>query len=405
MLMPLQLIGSWLRGVVALAIIGFGIWLINEGYRESRRPVPSPNRAKPPSRIDDERQHAREWSLGFNTPTAMLAGGAILLLYSVGGGLLLERLRSSSAPPPAAPPLRPTVHQLSTADGSELWIEEHGTAGGPTVILTHGWGLDREEWRYAVSELAAHCRLLLWDLPGLGKSKRPAGAMTLDLLAANLNAVIAFAGNGPVILVGHSIGGMIILTFCRNFPEILRTRICGIVLAHSTFTNPVHTAAWAPVYRALQKPLLEPLCHLMIWLSPLVWILNILSYLNGSAHRSTRRSSFSGNESRWQLDFISKYQALSSPAVVARGFLAMFRYDASDILTSIAVLTLVVSGSRDPLCSPDASSRMVAEIPRSSSLTLEGMKHSGLFENHALFHEKVHKFIAACVEDAGAEAA
>jgi hypothetical protein len=51
-----------------------------------------------------------------------------------------------------------------------------------------------------------------------------------------------------------------------------------MVLAHTTYTNPVRTTAKHRLYTALQKPVLEPLLHLAIWLSPVLWLLNVLSY-------------------------------------------------------------------------------------------------------------------------------
>ena len=135
------------------------------------------------------------------------------------------------------------------------------------------------------------------------------------------------------------------------------------MLAQSTYTNPVRTTSNAWLYTALQKPVLEPLCHLMVWLSPVVRVLNWLSYFNGSAHRSTERSSFSGKETRGQLDFITRYYCTSPPDVVARGMLAMFQYDASDILRRINVPTLVVAGDQDKTCMPEASRHMAATIP------------------------------------------
>ena len=100
-----------------------------------------------------------------------------------------------------------------------------------------------------------------------------------------------------------------------------------LVLALSTY-EPVRTTALGGLYSAIQKPILEPLCHLMVWFSPVVRALNWLSYLNGSAHRSTERSTFSGQETRNQLDFLARYTRNASPAVIGRGMLAMFRYDA-----------------------------------------------------------------------------
>jgi pimeloyl-ACP methyl ester carboxylesterase len=207
------------------------------------------------------------------------------------------------------------------------------------------------------------------------------------------------AGGRPAVLVGHSIGGMISLTHAKLFPEAWGTRVCGLVLVHTTYTNPVRTTSMAGLKTALQKPLIEPLLHLTIALSPLVRVMNKLSYWNGSAHRSSEKSGFSGNETRGQLDFVASYTPRTSPAVLARGMFGMLRYDATDVLRTITSPTLVVAGDRDPVCKPEASERMRADIPAAELLTLSPAKHEGLIEHHGPFAEAVRSFVLRCSND------
>jgi hypothetical protein len=63
---------------------------------------------------------------------------------------------------------------------------------------------------------------------------------------------------------------MITLTFCRLFPEALRAKVKAIVLVQTTYTNPVRTTKMAGFLTALERPVIVPLLHLTIWLSPLV---------------------------------------------------------------------------------------------------------------------------------------
>ena len=53
----------------------------------------------------------------------------------------------------------------------------------------------------------------------------------------------------------------------------------------------------AALYTAIEKPVIIPLIYLTIALWPLAWLMNWMSYFNGSAHRSTHKTSFAGNES------------------------------------------------------------------------------------------------------------
>src|SRR5205823_3119797 len=120
-------------------------------------------------------------------------------------------------------------------------------------------------------DLADRYRVVVWDLPGSGRSSRAAdGDYSVGRLAHDLRAVLGLAG-GPAVLAGHSLGGMTILTYCRLYAETLGREVTGVALAHTTYTNPVRTARWAGLYTALQKPVIEPLLHLTVWLSPLVW--------------------------------------------------------------------------------------------------------------------------------------
>jgi pimeloyl-ACP methyl ester carboxylesterase len=170
----------------------------------------------------------------------------------------------------------------------------------------------------------------------------------------------------------------------------------GLVLAHTTYTNPVRTTAKHRLYTALQTPVLEPLLHLAIWLSPLLWLLNVLSYLNGSAHHSTARQSFAGTQTRQQVDFVTRCVLHTSPAVLARGMLGMLRYEATQTLATIGVPVLLVAGDQDTTTLPQASTLMRAAMPGAQLTTLTPAKHQGLLEHHAQFAQLVAAFGAAC---------
>jgi pimeloyl-ACP methyl ester carboxylesterase len=288
--------------------------------------------------------------------------------------------------------------RLGRPDGSELQVECYGPEDAPPIILTHGWGTDRTEWDYLRPALAGRFRLIAWDLPGLGCSIRPASQdYRLENLAHDLEAVLGLAGDRPAVLLGHSIGGMIILTFCRLFPGALGTRVRGLALVQTTYTNPVRTTTLASLFTALERPVLVPLLRLTIFLSPLVWLTNWLSYLNGSAHLSTIGSGFAGTETWKQVDHFTRLGVKAWPAVLARGMFGMLRYDATATLKTIPVPTLVIAGDQDPVCKPQASDRMHQEIPGSQLTVLQPARHMGLVEHHKRFAERVSQFTMACL--------
>ena len=149
---------------------------------------------------------------------------------------------------------------------------------------------------------------------------------------------------------------------------------------------------------AMERPVIVPLLHLTIWLSPLLWLSNLMSYLNGSALLSTKSSGFAGTETWEELDFVARFQLQAAPAVMARGMLGMLRYDASGTLKAINVPALVLAGDRDPVCKPEASERMGREIPDAQLAKLAPAKHMGLIEHHTRFAEIVSNFSSLCCQ-------
>jgi pimeloyl-ACP methyl ester carboxylesterase len=169
-----------------------------------------------------------------------------------------------------------------------------------------------------------------------------------------------------------------------SLPRDVASRVMGSVLTHATPTDPVKTTSGAAIYTAIEKPVLMPLMYLTMFLSPLVWAMNWLSYRNGSAQLSTMRSSF------------------ASPAVIARGMLGMMCYDALEVLPQIHVPTLVVVGDRDSVTKPEAGRRISVAIPGARLVTLSPAKHLGLIERHTDYAVAVREFAYAAAAKAKA---
>lgn len=142
----------------------------------------------------------------------------------------------------------------------------------------------------------------------------------------------------------------------------------------------------------LQKPLLEPLLYLTIGLSPLFWLISGLSYLNGSMYLTTEISGFTGRETRGQLDFSTRLGLLASPGVLARGVLAMFKFDETQTLPSIHIPVLVIAGRSDIATLLSANRRLSLDIPKADLVVLQPAGHMGLMERNAQFAESVHSF-------------
>lgn len=395
---PVQILSLWTSGLISLAAIAGGAYALREWYRRSW------------VLVQDLDRQVQYWAFdpdwGANLPTALFLAGLALLVWSLLGGLIARLVRglihgSGGAPDhPGHQPFGPE-RRLRRADGTELNIATHGPESAPTLILTHGWGANSTEWNYLKRDLGDRFRLIAWDLPGLGKSTRPPNLdYSLENLAAMLDDVVSLAGADPVVLVGHSIGGMITLTYAQCFPDALGPRVAGLALVETTYTNPVRTTKNAPIYTALERPLIVPLLRLTIAFWPIAWAMNGLSYLRGSAHRSTRRSGFAGTQRPGQVEFMTRFQVHAPPDVIARGMFGMLAYDATTALPTIGVPTLIVPGDRDPVCLPEASERMDREIPRSRLAPLAPGKHMALIEHHESIASLLTEFADGCLAPA-----
>lgn len=376
----------WLWGLFSLGVIAGWIYLLYEWYERAWVYDPA------------QMQAVFDPDFGLNVQTWLLIAGVVLLIWSLAGAMILgwifRSLRSGDRPPSSR---ASAVRELTRPDGSVLHVEMVGPEDAPPIVLTHGWGMNNTEWNYLKEELGDRFRLIAWDLPGLGRSRRPQNNdYSMEKLAHDLEAVLGCAGGRPALLMGHSIGGMITLTFCRLFPEALGREVCGLALVHTTYTNPVRTTSNAGLLTALERPLIVPLLHLTIWLSPLVWLMTLLSYLNGSSHISTKLSGFAGTETWEQVEFATRFQLQAPPAVLARGMFGMLNYDATETLSQIDLPTMVVAADQDPVCKPEASHYMHIYIPAAQLETLSPARHMGLVEYHKDFAALVTQWRQKC---------
>lgn len=126
-----------------------------------------------------------------------------------------------------------------TSDGTVLQLAESGPSdAAATLVLVHGWTQDRRTWDAVRAELiqqfpetAARLRILRYDLRGHGDSDGArTGTATIATLADDLAEIIRHrAPPGPLILAGHSMGGMTIMALAARHPDLVTERVAGAV--------------------------------------------------------------------------------------------------------------------------------------------------------------------------------
>lgn len=317
------------------------------------------------------------------------AGGAMLGWSALGRFVvlaLLPRAPVSLAMPEGA------VTTIAGPSGRRLRVASAGPAGAPTLILTHGWGLGLEAWGPVARRLAARYRVVLWDLPGLGGSSPPRpGGFSLDGFANALGAVVTWSGARRVVLVGHSIGGMTSQTLWRARPD-LRDRIAGMALIDTTYANPLNTMWGGRLWRALQTPLIEPLNRLVIVLFPLFWLSMWQGYLSGFGHLAMRFAGFGAFGWREAVELTTRLACRGSPAVQARGNLAMIHWSMAEDLPAISAPVLTLTGERDIVTEPRAGALIADAVQEGRCELAEGCNHMGLLERPDVYAAEIERF-------------
>ena len=112
-----------------------------------------------------------------------------------------------------------------SADGVPIRFQVTGKTE-PTVVLVHGWALDHRVWDGQAARLAERHRVVTLDLAGHGESGRQRSAWTMAAFGEDVKAVVEAVGAKQVVLVGHSMGGPVVLEAARRMPA----RVKGIVL-------------------------------------------------------------------------------------------------------------------------------------------------------------------------------
>lgn len=112
--------------------------------------------------------------------------------------------------PPAA------TSAVTLAGGRQLGYDIYGK-GPVTLVLVHGWMCDRSHWNFQIPVLAADYRVVTLDLPGHGQAAAVPADGGMEGLGAAVAQVAADAAKGdPIVLIGHSMGGPVVLDAARR---------------------------------------------------------------------------------------------------------------------------------------------------------------------------------------------
>ncbi|HEX6263616.1 MAG TPA: alpha/beta hydrolase [Actinomycetota bacterium] len=329
--------------------------------------------------------------------------GALAVAAGVAGAVLAGRTsvrRHRERPDPEWEEPFGTLPQedlgpVPSFDGTHLAVRAAGPRDAPAIVFSHGITLDMTTWYYQWRPLSARYRCVLFDHRAHGRSENPPGGdYGLEALGKDLRVVLdRSVGSGPVVLVGHSMGGMGILSFADQFPEEFKDRVRGVVLADTAASDVLREllgTLGASLERRLRpftdRVLFDPrraarIQHVMDrWGRDLAFLI-------------ARTTNFGPDASAAQIDYLTRISAGARVEVWTQMLRGLMELDLARALGSITVPALVVVGDRDAL-TPKTSARAMREaLPDGRAYVITRAGHVAMMEQHRIFNELLEGFL------------
>ncbi|MFL6101666.1 MAG: alpha/beta fold hydrolase [Actinomycetales bacterium] len=253
----------------------------------------------------------------------------------------------------------------------------------PTVVFTHGFALNLDAWHFQRAALRGHYRLVLWDQRGHGRSgPGPRGSSTIDVIGADLGSVLdAVVPDGPVVLVGHSMGGMTIMSLAAQRPELFTGRVLAVAFV-GTSAGGLADVPWArnQVVSKVAHRLAPGAVSTLARRPELVTRTRRLG--SDLEQLLVRRYSFASPVPASLVRFAADMIAATRIDVVA-DFLPTFDlHDAREALAALADTEVLVLGSaQDAMTPQDHSDELALLLPHAEYVVVQNAGHLVMLEH------------------------
>ncbi len=347
--------------------------------------------------------------------TALAAAGA-----AVATGIVVERQvvrvrRAAADEAHSLVAIRGDQHPVRTEDGVTLYAEVDEVAPytveqarrrrrfgrrrpDATIVFIHGFALNLDSWHFQRQFFRGKHRLVFYDHRSHGRSGRSdLEHATIDQLGHDLRRVIdELAPEGPVVLVGHSMGGMSIIALAEQHPELFGDRVAGVALVSTTAGGLATNKIVAPlVPNRLGGELLTRVTALLAKAPELV----DSAWTRGSniGYLLTGMLAFGRDVPAAYVEAVEQMLA-GTPGEVLLAFVPQFdlldKFHAVKALA--AVPTLIACGTKDRLTGVGHSRKLQQEIPGARLVEYQGAGHILLFEEK----DRLNAELAALVAEA-----
>lgn len=302
-----------------------------------------------------------------------------------------------------------TMNVVAT-DGTPLHVEINTPArstrrGRPTVVLCHGFALNLTAWVFQRRDLVdAGYRVVAYDQRNHGVSD--AGDRehcTIEQLGQDLHAVIeAVAPDGPLVLVGHSMGGMTVMSFAGQYPEIIADRARAVALVSTSAGGKGVVSIGFGKMLDLFVVRFGPSVLVNLSARRRIWG-NLRKVGREMEMLATKRFGFGGPVPKDLLRYTSDV-IFSTPLDTIAAFLPhLDDLDVRDALAGLASTEVsVINGSKDELTPPDHSDDIVERLPHAEHVVVPGAGHLLPYEKPELVSREILSLIERGLKTPGA---
>lgn len=357
------------------------------------------------------------WTSHLGPGVGLVAGVLALAAGGVAAGLELEQRvigkrvgRAAGGGDKIVVP-RSSGPTVTTPDGVALHTEvderaddpraAYGTEGdplpsdAPTLVLVHGYALSLDCWLYQRQHFRGRVRQVLYDQRSHGRSGQSSAARCrVPQLAEDLRQVLAeLTDDTPVVLVGHSMGGMTIMHLALAHPELFGPQVKAVGLFS---TSAGSLADFSPL-RVIPGAVFSRVAP------PMLTALNRIPELVRRSRQAgsdlgyvvTRRMAFGSDVPGPLVELTAEMLGETSLEVVADfypTFSELDAYEAFDVIGRVPCA--VVSGVDDMFTPIEHTDRIAELLPGATVVRVEHCGHLGLMEHPAVFSRAIDDLYA-----------
>ena len=346
-------------------------------------------------------------------------GAAAVAAAARGAVVVKKRRRAIEERPEDRTPLgtlRSCPVTVVSSDGVPLHVEvdevdpTHAHSGGAsevTLVFVHGFCLNLDCWHFQRAAYRGLVRSVFYDQRSHGRSGRSTlGHATIDQLADDLLGVLdAVVPEGPVILVGHSMGGMTIATLAADRPELFAPyaeggRIIGAALISTTAGGLDPSRLLIPL---LPAKLSGGIAHRTVkTLARGHGLVDRVRAMGSSvAAVFTDVLAFGDAVPAAYVEFVDELLSQTPFEVVAEFFPSFGSLDKFETINALGrVPTTIISGTADRVTAIGHSRKLHSYIPGSRLIECEKAGHMVILERHGQVNAELDQLLASATRDA-----